>query len=489
MKKIYCVILIVTLSNHLFSQPFKRTVFDYKQLAYNYVKCDDKVLAELDNAINAVNQYNSSEAVLIAKKIYDTHENCAESHLIYGMSLFRSGKVLEGLEIIDKAISKFGSFPDLIKQRISMQLELYENGIGQKNIDGNSMFTSGKNALPFEEEQFKSENLNTALIDLEYLTSILPDDFNNLFMLGRVLQVKNEFDKSNIVFEKLTQVPDYSLAAKYNLAQNYNSLKQYDKAENEYLSLLEIKPNEPEILRAIARFYEEQNNVTQQEHYEKLAYYFTCVPDFLDFPYTPENFKMVSIFGDGKISAEEKLKNLKEIQKDQPEEILINICLVILNIHTNHGNGLETEATKILQKIGKPALAKTHRLLFTDISTCTVSNLGEIMAAVKDESSWNIFVEYLPNIANMPSTLIPPNMPELIIKFDEERGLKEVLKITKGLLSQEKKQSDSPFAGLSSDYVFYLSLKELNTQKVIKAAKDLGYTEAEIALLKKEIKD
>ncbi|NNT71543.1 hypothetical protein HKT18_04855 [Flavobacterium sp. IMCC34852] len=489
MKKILYLILLTNISNTIFSQPFKRTVFDYKQLPYSYAKCDDTVLAELDKAINAVNQYNSSEAVLIAKAIYDTHENCTESHLIYGMSLFRNGKVLEGLEIIDKAISKFGSFPDLIKQRISMQLELYENGVGQKNIDGNSIFTSGKNALPFEEEQFKSENLNNALTDLEYLTSLLPDDFNNQYLFGRVLQTKNEFEKSNIVFEKLTQVPDYSLVAKYNLAQNYNSLKQYDKAENEYLSLLEIKPDEPEILRAIARFYEEQNKATQQEHYEKLAYYFTCVPNFLDFPYTPENFNMVSIFGDGKIPAKEKSEKLKDIQKNQPQEILINICLVILNIHTNHGNGLETEATKILQKIGKPALDKTHQLLFTDISTCTVSNLGEIMATVKDESSWNVFVEYLPNIANMPSTLIPPNMPELIIQFDEERGLKEVLKITKGLLSQEKKQSDSPFAGLGSDYVFYLPLKELNTQKVIKAAKDLGYTEAEIALLKKEIKD
>lgn len=489
MKKILCLILLTNISNTIFSQTYKRTVFNYKQLPYNYTKCDDTVLTELDKAINAVNQYNSSEAVLIAKTIYETHENCTESHLIYGMSLFRSGKVLEGLEIIDKAISKFGSFPDLIKQRISMQLELYENGIGQKNIDGNSIFTSGKNALPFEEEQFKSENLNAALIDLEYLTSILPDDFNNQYMFGRVLQTKNEFEKSNIVFEKLTQVPDYSLVAKYNLAQNYNSSKQYDKAENEYLSLLEIKPNEPEILRAIARFYEEQNKATQQEHYEKLAYYYTCVPSFLDFPYTPENFNIVSIFGDGKIPAKEKAEKLKDVQKNQPQEILINVCLVILNIHTNHGNGLETEATRILQKIGKPALDKTHQLLFTDISTCTVSNLGEIMVAVKDESSWNVFVEYLPNIANMPSTLIPPNMPELIIKFDEERGLKEVLKITKSLLSQEKKQSDSPFSGLSSDYVFYLPLKELNTQKVIKAAKDLGYTEAEITLLKKEIKD
>lgn len=484
---LYFSLLIISWNS--FSQDFKRTAFDYKQLPNNYVKCDDKVLTELDNAINAVNTYNSSEAVLIAKDTYESNKNCTETHVIYGMCLFRNGKLLEGLTIIDSAIEKFGSIPDLIHQRVVMELEMYENGIGQKNIDGNSMYTSGKNALPFEEEQFKTENLNTALSDLEYLTSIVPNDFNNLYMLGRVFQTKNEFEKSNVVFEKLSKIPDYSLEAIYNMAKNYNGLKQFDKAEKEYLSLLEITPKNPDILRAIARFYEEQNNTEQQDIYEKLAYFHTCVPEFLDLAYTPENFEAISIFGDGKIAAKDKFKKLENLQKDQPQEILIDICLVILNIHANHGSGLESEATKILEKIGKPALEKTHQLLFTNVSTCTVSNLGEIMATVKDESSWNVFVEYLPNITNMPSTLIPPNIPELIIKYDEDRGLKEVLKITKGLLSKEDKQSDSPFSGLGSDYVFYMPLKKMNVQKVIKVAKDIGYTDSEISLLKKEIKD
>jgi hypothetical protein len=157
-------------------------------------------------------------------------------------------------------------------------------------------------------------------------------------------------------------------------------------------------------------------------------------------------------------------------------------------MHANHGNGIEDEATEILEKIGKPSLEKTHQLLQTNISTCTMSNLAQIMSVIKDESSWELLVNFLGYMTTMPSTLIPPNIPEKIVQFDEEKGTKEVLKVIKELLSEEDKNNSNPMFSFGN-FIFYSPLKKMNNQKVINYAKEVGFTEKELKKLKKKIKD
>ncbi len=49
------------------------------------------------------------------------------------------------------------------------------------------------------------------------------------------------------------------------------------------------------------------------------------------------------------------------------------------------------------------------------------------MATVKDEKSWELLKRYLPEIAHMPMTTLPPSIPEKMIKFNEDKGIKEIL--------------------------------------------------------------
>ena len=89
----------------------------------------------------------------------------------------------------------------------------------------------------------------------------------------------------------------------------------------------------------------------------------------------------------------------------------------------------------------------------------------------------------------MPMTLIPPAVPAMIIKFDEEKGAKEVLKVVKTLFHRDKPKNNSPFADLAGmgTYVYYAPLKKINRAKVVMMAKELNYSDDEIQMLKEEL--
>jgi hypothetical protein len=176
------------------------------------------------------------------------------------------------------------------------------------------------------------------------------------------------------------------------------------------------------------------------------------------------------------------LKKLSDIVKQNNKDYTIDVCLTILKLHTNHGNGVEEKATEILAEIGKPSIEKVNKLFQTDVSTCTISNLAEVMAIVKEESSWELMKKFLPYIANMPMTLIPPSLPEKMILFNEEKGITEILTVVKPfLIQQNSSQSFGQFA-------FYYPLKKINKEKLKNIATQLSYSNEEFELLENKIK-
>ena len=146
---------------------------------------------------------------------------------------------------------------------------------------------------------------------------------------------------------------------------------------------------------------------------------------------------------------------------------------------------LRKKAGEILAEIGVPALDKVHNLFRSNVSTCTITNLADVMAIVKDERSWELLVEYLPTIATMPATLMPPSLPEKMVKFDKERGTREILRVVKNLLHDES-DAENPFAGFS-EYVYYIPLQEMNRNKLVAMAREQGYNDNDIAALNEKL--
>jgi tetratricopeptide (TPR) repeat protein len=483
MQKILCLIFVAInlLAN---AQTFTRRTFDYTTLEKNSAGCNQEMLHKLNDALIAISQNNSGQAVTVSKSIYDNDKSCPDIYEVYGESLFRNGQLLEGIGVIEDGIDKFGSNTGLIQRRYEMSIELYEVGIGRKNVDGNAVYNAGKK-LPYDEAQFKVENLKSAQRDLEYLNQKFPDSLAQAYTLGRILTINGEPAKARAIFEKLKNDNQYYYGAGINIADIFIADKNYDLAIAELEPLTVAYPKGHHAYRKLSEVYKLRGDNDKTEEFVKKAVYYEYVPDFTDLAYSSTNYDLLALFADEQRDEKDKFAKLDEIAKTGNIGITTDVCLLILKLHANHGNGLEEEAVKKLIAIGKPAITKVNWMFSDNISTCTVSGLAEIMAAVKDKSSWQVLADYLPYMATMPMTIIPPDVPTQIIRYDNERGTKEVLKVVRGLIEKEKNEEELPF----SAYTFYGALANVKQKEMLKMAREIGYTDAEITMLKSKTKE
>ncbi|MFC4816193.1 MULTISPECIES: tetratricopeptide repeat protein [unclassified Flavobacterium] len=485
MKK--TLFLLFCTATCLAQESYTRKNFDYPKLKVSTENCSEATNNQLNTAFEAIEQNNSSKAVQISEKLFKAYD-CPEAHEAYAVSLFRSGEVIEGVELIEAAIEKFGSNPQLIKRKSLLLLELFENGTGQRNIDGNAVYKAKNEKLNYDEEKFKIENLNTALNDLIYLTETFEDTQEEIYIIGKIYQSKNEFEKSNEQFLKIVEIPEFKSEVVFNIAENYIGLKNYTLAEEYLLKLLESYPNEPQLLSKFSELYQLAGETSKSELFNKKRYFHQLVPSFCEMEFSEKNLETISFFNDQSNDYKSKINKLKEIEKNESQNFTIETCIAILNIHANHGNGLEDDAAKMLTKIGIPSLDKVHQLFNARVSTCTITNLAEIMASLKDESSWQVMADYIPQIANMPSTLIPPNVPEYLIKFNEERGLREILKIVKPMVTKDTQNDAMTQLSFMNEYIYFSPLEKISFKKIEAICKDLGYDKNELNELKKTLK-
>lgn len=471
----------------IFSQNLQRNVFEYPKLkSDNFIVCDETTNKELESVLQKIGENNSTAAVEICKKIFDTKNDCFGTFETYGFALFRNGQWFEGIKIIEDGIKKFGSVPELIKRKSEMSLEMAQLGTGQKNIDGNSVYKSDNSN--YNEDQFKEENLKSALTDLEYLIKKY-NRTEEIFYAAKVQQLLKDYNKSNDTFKTLLNDTQYKSIALYNIGDNYIALKDLDKAENEFNALLTENPKEGEIYDKLAEIYKLRNDKIKAEEFGTKSIFYKNIPEDTDLEYSKENFELLKFFG-GDEKPAKKLKRLKEITNQNKPQYTVDVCLMILKLHANHGNGVEEKATETLKKIGKPSIEKVNKLFQTNISTCTIADLADVMASVKDENSWALMKEYLPYIARMPMTLIPPSVPEKMILFNEEKGITEILATVKPLLVKVEDNTNNPLGEMlgNGEYVYYIPLGKVNKIKLKKIATDLHYTDQEFNLLQEKIK-
>lgn len=481
MKKILCLAIAIT--GFANAQTFTRRTFDYKALEKNSIGCGEFILRQLDDAIVAINNNNSERAIAISRNIYDQDKSCPEIYGVYGESLFRNGQLLEGVAVIEAGIDKFGSNIDLINRRYAMSIELYEVGTGRRNIDGNAVYNGG-NKLPYDEDGFKRENLLAAQGDLEYLYEKFPDSLGQAYTLARIFSMNAETAKARLIFEKLKADEKYRYGAVMNIADLQADEKNYDAAISELESLAAQYPKIHYAYGKLSEMYKAKGDDERADAFQRKTVFYEYVPSFTDLEYSDANYGLLTLFADGDRHEKDKFAKLDEIAKTGNNALTTDICLMILKLHANHGNGLEEEAVKKLTAIGKPAIPKVHELFVDNISTCTVGGLAEIMALVRDESSWQVMADYLPYMATMPMTIIPPDVPTQIIRYDKERGTKEVLKIVKRFIEKEKNDEELPF----SAYTFYGALANVKQKDMIEMARETGYDNTEIAILKAKTK-
>ncbi len=493
-KLLYFLFFIfVLVYQDAWAQNYSRKQFDYAKMEEKPLpECEKEVFAQLDLAHSQIEQQQSASAVKTTEQLFKKFKNCPQVHDAHAWSLFRNGKWTEAIDIIEQAIEKFSKSPYLIERRGYINLEMAELGLGQKVVDGNSVFSPNKEKTTYTEEEFQTENYKVACQDFEYLCTNYNDRHREVMITGYIYQRLKQFDKSNLYFSKLLDNEDYKDQALMGVIDNAIILKDYTKAEALLLESEKKYPKATIIYEKLAQLYEAKNEPDKQQVYKQKGQFYSMLALNADLTYNLEDFETLTYFAKEKNTPENKMAKLKTIV-EKKNMYAVDVCLAILKMHANHGNGFEDKVTNELAQMGKMVVPRTIQLFEEpNISTCTIGNLADILAVTKDTAGWRVMVNYLPKMANLPFTIIPPNVPAMLMKFDKEKGARALIEFARTLIQNEKnnEKSDSPFAELNGVFgqsLFYSPLQKLPQKKVVSIAKELQYSKQEINILLKKV--
>lgn len=482
MKKIILVTYIILTGLGSFGQSFERTVFEYESMPQDSLQCSEVTNQKLNEVLVLLDRLKSEQAAETAKNIYEETDKCPAIYDIYSWALFRSGNWEKSMEIIDSAIIHFGSTPDLILRRAYMNIEMAELGIGVRNIDGNSVYLAEGKRLNYDDSIFSRQNYLAALNDFKYLSDTYENRSREIFLTGYIYQKLSKYNNSTVYLSKLSENEEYADDASLLIVDNYVGLENYNEAEKKLKRLEEKYPRSPKIQGKFSELYEISGDEEKLEIAELKSNFFSWVPEFCDLEYSKGNYETILFF----LSKNDAEKKIKKLEKLQDNENAADIYLTVLNAHANHGNGVEEKAKELLIEIGSPVVPKTISLLYNARSTCTVTKAASILAEIKDPRGWQPMVDYLPRMENMPFTMIPPEVPAQIIKFDKEKGLTVLLEWIKDQLDEQESNSDGPMGelgGIFSASSIYGPLSSYSKKEIRKAANDLEYSEDQIEKL------
>jgi hypothetical protein len=490
MKKTLLAISLLLSIQFISAQDYQRKIFDYASMnRSDSTRCTDQVYEETDRIFGMIDQLQSKAAVAAAKELFDKGPRCPEAFEIYSWALFRSGEWMKASALIDSAIGIYGvSNPYLVIRRGYMNAEMAEMGTGAMNIDGNSVYKAQNQQLPFEEANFKKENYKAALADLKFIADNYENRPEEIYATGYLYQQTGEYDNSTDYFIKLLSNEEYGDRVIFPIVDNLIGQKKYESAEISLQNLEKKYPRSPEIQKKFAELYELENNKDKQKLAQMKQEYYSWMPEYCDLPYSAANYDALQYFA-GDVPGKKKIKDLKAIVKSD-QATAIDMLIAILNMHANHGNGVEEQAAKMLSKIGSPAVPKVILLLQNAPSTCTVTDAAGILADVKDPAGWQPMLDYLPKMLHMPMTLIPPNVPEQIIRFDRARALPALLEWLKPEIAAEELSPGDPMDGLGNIFAsgsIYAPLASYKKEEVRKAAADLHYSDQQTAKLMEKV--
>jgi len=489
------VVFSLCLAPGAFGADFTRTRFEYETMPKKpYQACDPVQLKNVRLALRQVDQLQSRQGLATAKEAYSQAKKCPEVSDAYAWCLFRSGEWLEGINVIDEAIRTFGSYPALIKRRGYMGWEMGDLGITRKVVDGNTIPVLKDKGLPFDDKQFKEENYRIALQDFLFLTSTQPEPYDETFIVGYLYHRLGDYEKSNRFFEKLVGLDKYRLNAVIAMTNNYIVTKQYGLAEKALLSLEAKYSKSAEVYRQLSFVYWESGATTRGREFQRRAAFFQWVPPFTDLTYSDQNYQMIAFLVQNN-PTEAKLRELEGITRGLDRDSAIDVCITVLATHANAGNGLEEKAVQELVRFGKQSVPKVIQLLrMNNVSTFTTTSAAEVLSVLKDERGWQPLVDSLAYMAKLSGATAPPAVPDKIVAFDRDRGLKVLLPVLREMMRADREGDDSvnpsDIFGRTLIYqAFYHPLKQVEKADLIKIAREAGYTDKEIAVLSKGVYD
>lgn len=310
----------------------------------------------------AVNPKNNDVAVKLAHYYYDagkfkesvtylkqslSHSCSNEFQLMYGKALFYTGENKEAKNALETYIKKNPNDRDALTVLSDVYLSLkdFDSAIKTLSVLNNSSISSMELKTKLGDAYFASGNSQKAGDVFETVLKSDPNNIKSINSLADISLAQKNFERATVYLEKLNDITKSSgdeNAARLisnKLASAYFATKNYDKAEEIYLNLVNKYPNDNDALMNLSDVY------VANKKYDKAI-------DILKGQVEKNQdtdglaFKLAKVYIYSGNFAEAK-KILDNLYSKNPDNLPVNECLADVDFYTND----YYEASKLYEKV------------------------------------------------------------------------------------------------------------------------------------------
>ena len=497
MKRILLLLLTtflsLTFSTLVAQEKYQRKNLKYSKLKFDKTKeCKDGIKVFAGQIFELFDLNQSTTALKKVEAYRMENGQCEVTEYLYVWALWQNGQVLESQAANDEAIKVLGPHHRLIQIRGFLSTVAAENGVARIDVDGMSKYLPEGKGLPFPPEQYVKANLENAIHDFEYIVENLNGNSHAVLTLADTYRKLGEYKKSTNYYERILDDPETGLEARMGTIKNAYSTKNYTKAEEGLLALLAEEPHSSSYLAGMADLYRKMGKPEKAKSYKKQGEFYTWTGKHTNLVYSDAAYDRLSFFSFNESHTLEEKDAALEALDALPVAESTGYLIALLNMHSNHGNGIESKATDMLGKKGPEAVAPLILFMENPSSTCGMGNAAAALAALKDERAWNPMVRLLPTLERMGGLTTLPQIPAFLIEFDQGRALPVILPWIKQKMERKIESADQTLEGLGDLFlttIMYHPLKVYSDEELSNAAHNAGFDKEQTATLLEKVAD
>ena len=411
------------------------TLHDYTKMPEKgYQTCSATDQTTVENIYYYIEANKSKKAVELTKNLNRTDSLCPEGYEAVAWALFRHGQWEKALPFVDKGIGQHGSHPNLVSIRGYMNFEMAETGPVRREVDGNTVLNM--NYLmqeDLDEGAFRSSTYHAALNDLEYIITNHLDREYETYLVGVIHQRLGNFSESNRYLSRLEHNREYSDEVRFMKVINYIDIQDYRKAETLLEELEALDPMETKLHEQYVELYKRLGKVELVMEHQKKMDFSRWVPSFVDLPYSETNYQdlhfLITSTDEGQGMDVRTVKRAIRALSRTDQERATKLLVSVLYAARYPDHPAVAPAMEELEEIGASAVPMLIDLLRQECpSTLPATWSATILANNGDPRGWNAMVECLPNLDDIPFSVVPPPVPECMVRLDQTRALPILLK-------------------------------------------------------------
>jgi len=430
------------------------------------VNCSISDESKVSTIYTYIESNQSKKAVVLSKEFASAETLCPEAIEAKAWALFRHGQWERALAFVDEALEVFGPLDNLVTVHGYMSFEMAELGAYERMVDGNAVLSMKHlNDETIDPPKFRNDNYIAALQDFESITDQSSGKINETYLVGIIHQRLGNANESNKYLTKVENNRAYSNEVKFMKVVNYIDIQNYTKAEE---LLKELETMEPDLQQLHEQYIELYKRMGKRDLvllHSKKRDFSLWVPTFLDLEYSESNYQdlhfLIVTADAGKGFEAKAIQRSMHALVKADRNRAVKLLVTVLNAAQYDEHASIAPCVKELTSIGTYAVPNLVKLLHQECpSTLPATWAATILSNNNDPRGWQALEQCLPHLDEIPFSVVPPPVPECMLRLNQEKALPILLRRLKD-------------ENLKHRYHYLYPLKKVPQNKISEAAKGI----------------